>query len=310
MGIAKETVFGTPVTATVFCPVGDIKIDPDPGLFFPELMMGTLEKNVFPLYGEYKFNGNAGFPLFPTNGIELLVGAIGADVVTGTTPLYTHTISPANALPSFTIEKNVGGYQSEQYAGCKINKYELKLASGNQPVEVTVDFMGKTVATMTTPTAVTVVNESPFVFAEGTVTLLGSVDATVQSATITIENTVKETYTGGSHTPAYLTPVARHVHGQMTVVFTSLNDATYGYFQSIPVGGGTAEQGTVVLALAHPASGGSVTITLNKVQLSKYADDLKFGDVALVTLDFEASYDLSASKTLSAVVLNGHAAGY
>jgi len=160
MGIAKETVFGTPVTATVFCPVGDIKIDPDPGLFFPELMMGTLEKNVFPLYGEYKFNGNAGFPLFPTNGIELLVGAIGADVVTGTTPLYTHTISPANALPSFTIEKNVGGYQSEQYAGCKINKYELKLASGNQPVEVTVDFMGKTVATMTTPTAVTAEHSS------------------------------------------------------------------------------------------------------------------------------------------------------
>jgi hypothetical protein len=310
MGLAKETTFGTPVTATVFCPVGSIKVDPDPGLFYPELMMNTVERNVFPLYGEYKFNGSATFPLFPSNGIELLVGAIGTDVVSGTANPWTHTISPANTLPSFTVEKNVGGFQSEQYAGCRINKYELKAAVGNQAVEATVDFMGQNVATLTSPTAVTVVNESPFVFAEGTTTILGNVDATVQSVTLTIENTIKESYTGGSHTPTYLTPVARHVHGQVTLVFSSLNDATYGYFQKIPVGGGAATTGTVVLALAHAGSGGSVTITLQNVSLSKYADDLKFGDVALVTLDFEAAYNFGSSKTLGAVVLNSHSAQY
>src|SRR5271154_3501370 len=111
-GVGKETTFGTPVVPDSFLPFQDNTMDVDPGLFSPAVMTGTRDLQVYALYGQEKDAGAIGAPLFPTNGVELLVYAIGSDVVTGGSPgPYTHTILQTNTLPSVTVEKNLGNFQ-------------------------------------------------------------------------------------------------------------------------------------------------------------------------------------------------------
>lgn len=55
-------------------------LNTDPGLFFPELMIGTRSYEAFPLYGEQKNVGNVEASLFASNGIQFLVYSIGTDV--------------------------------------------------------------------------------------------------------------------------------------------------------------------------------------------------------------------------------------
>jgi len=381
-------------------------INPENGLFFPPVMMGQRDLNIFPVYGEYKFAGNVEGPLFPTNGIPMLVAAIGADGgranvtssgtgvgVTGTagggksgtlgaltagatgatytlsggsapaigdffqidsnasgkvsevrkltnvtgagpytltfdvainynhvaaTPAvsvvapYTHTVVQQNLLDSLTIEKQVGGFQSEQYAGCRVAKYTLKIAAGNTEADFTADVVAQSQAVLGSPTAVAVTNEAPFVFAEATVNLYGQAILQMSSINLDIENGLKETYTlSGQHNPQYITPVTRKITGQSILVFSSLNDATYGYFTRLfNQSAGTEVPGALSLAFAHPAGAGAggVTIALNKCALSKYADDIKMEDVVLATLDFEAYLNLAASpvQTIQATVIDGN----
>jgi hypothetical protein len=391
------------VLPTNFEPMKSCTLNPEVGLFFPPVMMGQRDLNIFPVYGEYKFAGAINGPLFPTNGIPILVASIGADGgragvtssgtgqgVTGvaggftgtigaisggaTTATYTvgtggapttnqfiqidanaagkvaecrklisvtgggpytitfdsalnyahgaataaiqvaapfsHSIVQQNLLDSLTIEKQVGAYQSEQYAGGRVNKFAVKVAAGNTEAEFTADVLAAAQAILTSPTAVSVVNEAPFVFAEATVTLYGTVRLEVHSVSMDIENGVKETYTlAGQHTPQFLSPITRKVVGQIGLVFSSLNDATYGYYsQMFNQAGGTATPGALSLSFLHPGSGGNgVTLSLNRAALSKYADDLKMTDVVLATLDYEAYLDLTTSpvNTLGATIIDG-----
>jgi hypothetical protein len=308
-GFAKEVTFGTPVAATTFLPMSGNTMESDPGWFAPELMMGVRDRNVFNMYGEAKFAGTVDGPLFPSNAVELLVAAIGTDAVTGTAAPYTHTISQANTLASITVEKNLGGYQSLQFAGCRVNKLSIKAPTANEPVTLSADIMGQSAAILTSPTAVSVTNEIPFVFAEAVLTLDSHARADVTNVQIDIENGIKETYTySGNHGPSFLTPVSLHVTGTIDVVWSSLNDSTYGDYTTMENG----TLGALSLALTHPGGGGySATLSMPQVVLSKYKNDVKFSDVVMSSLTFEASRPLSGSTySIQAVVLNGVSAAY
>ena len=269
--------------------------------------MGVRESQVFPLLGQTKYVGSVTHPLFPSMGIDFLVGALGADVKTGTGVPYTHTISPTNTLPSYTLEKNIGNYESLQFAGCRVNKWGLKTQATDSEAEVTVDWIAKTAAVFTSPTAVTVVNESPFVFAEGVVSLFGGAIGTATNIDINVENVLKDTYTiAASHDLTFLTPTERHVSGTLDVVFESLDDTTVGYEKKLMAG----TQGALSLTLTHPTNSYSVQLYLDSVQFSKYADDIKLGDVVISSLSFEANYSLTTSETIKAIVMNGISTGY
>src|SRR5579859_108109 len=277
-GVAKETTFGTPVAASVFVPMTGNNLELDPGLFSPKVMFGQRDVNTFPLYGQYKNAGSLNFPLFPTQGINLLAGAIGADAaagngVTGTgsaspntlngatiagattvtltsatgytanafiqvdvnasgptttaevrkivsvstntltldtaltyahangaatkvvTAPFTHTITQATTLPSFTVEKNLGNFESLQFAGARINKFDMQVQNGNSEVACAVDLMAKSSAVLATPTAITVVNELPYVFAECTTSFNSQTISQTTNAEVTIENGLKDTFT-------------------------------------------------------------------------------------------------------------------
>lgn len=218
---------------------------------------------------------------------------------------FFHNVVEANSLPSFTIEKNLGSYQSEQYAGCRMNKIDLKLPATNNEATMTADVIGQSVAILDSPTAVVVDQAPPFVFAEGSISLFGQSLITVTSAELSLENTVKDTYTvQNQHTAQYVTPTSRKVTGKLTLVFTSLDDSTYGYFNKSMPSLGTPTQGAISLSLTHPGTSGSLAITLPQCNIQKYADDIKVGDVIMTNLDFTASYQFSSASSMSSILGN------
>jgi len=223
-GVAKETIFGTPVAATTTIPTASNTMVSDPGLFYPDLMQAIRDKQVYPLQGEEKDAGAITAPLFPSNGMTMLVGSVGADVVTGAGP-YTHTVTPGTTLPSFTVEKNIGNFQSLQFAGSRVSKLQIKGAMGNKEAEMTADIVSQSVSILTTPSAIVVANESPFVAAEFALSYGGYSIGQATNFQLDIENGLKETYTfNGTHQLQFLTPASLKVSGSFDVVFDVLNN--------------------------------------------------------------------------------------
>lgn len=216
---------------------------------------------------------------------------------------YTHVISQQNSLPTLTVEKNIGGYQSQQFAGCMVNKWELKAPVGNTAPEVSVDLMGQSVAVMDTPTGITVTPELPYVFAEANLTMYGTARGDASNITATVENMVKDTYTyANMHGPSFLTPVQVHGSGSVDVVWSSLDNATYGDFARMQNG----TLGALQFALVHPAGAGSLALYYPQVALTKLALPLKVDDVVTDTLSWEASRPLTGPSqwTVQATVVN------
>jgi hypothetical protein len=242
-----------------------------------------------------------------TNTLTLdvaLVYAHGSGVqVTIVSAPYTHVISQQNSLPTLTVEKNIGGFQSQQFAGCMVNKWELKAPVGNTAPEIAVDMMAQSVAVLDTPTGISVTPELPFVFAEANLTMYGTARADAANITATIENIVKDTYTyANMHGPAFLTPVQVHGSGSVDVVWSSLDNATYGDYLKMQNG----TLGALQFALAHPAAAGSVALYYPQVALSKQTIPLKVDDVVMDTLTWEASRPLTGPSqyTVQATVVN------
>jgi hypothetical protein len=308
-GLAVESSFGVPISATTFLPMTSNGMEYDSGWFSPTLMMGDRDKQVFNLQGEAKNIGAIEGPLFPSNAIPLLVAAIGTDVVSGAGP-YTHTISQANTLASLTVEKNLGNYQSLQFAGCRVGKFSVKAPVGDEPVMLSADMSGQSVAILTSPTAISVTNELPWVFSEASLTLDTHARADVTNVELEIDNGLKETWTySGNHGPSFITPVSLHVSGKIDVVWSSLNDSTYGDFTTYE----NLTAGALALAFTHPGgSGYSAAFSCPQVVLSKYGNDVKFEDVIMSSYTFEASRPLTGGSqyTIQAVVTNGVSTAY
>lgn len=244
-----------------------------------------------------------------TLDVALVYGHANSAQVTIVAAPFTHNFQQQNTLPSLTIEKNIGGYQSLQFAGCRSNKWELKAPVGNTAPEMTIDLMGQSVLVLDTPTGITIANEAPYVFAEANLTLASNARADASNITATIENMVKETYTySNQHGPSFLTPVQVHGSGSVDVVFSSLDNATYGDFTRMQNG----TLGALQFTLAHAASAGSITLNYPQVALSKYANPLKVDDIVLSNLTWEASRPLSGPTqyTVNAVAVNSTYVAY
>jgi hypothetical protein len=303
-GQAIEATFGTPVAATNFVPALGNTLTQDPGWFTPSIMQAVRDAQIYNLYGEQKNAGNVNAPLFPSNGIHYLVAAIGTDTVSGTGAPYTHTIAEANVLPSLTVEKNIGNFESLQFAGTRVSKYSIKATASNSPAEFTADLIAQSVAILTVPTTVVTVDEEPFVFAEFTLTSGANVLQQATNFQLDIDNVMKETYTfNQSSELQFLTPTALKVSGSFDVVFDDLTAGANNFFTQAKNG----TQASLTFKLAHP-SGYSIELSMPLVTLSKTNQDTKPESVVMETIDFEAMF--SSGSTISAVVTNGIATAY
>ena len=98
---------------------------------------------VAPGLGQIDVSGNIEIPLDVRNiGIWLTI-MFGVPVTTGTTAPYTHTWKVHDDMPSVTIEKGFGDLSKyAAYPGCKISKFALSAAVGNNELTANVDIMG------------------------------------------------------------------------------------------------------------------------------------------------------------------------
>lgn len=224
----------------------------------------------------------------------------GSNVIIVSAP-YTHQIQQANLLSAFTVEKNLGGFESLQFAGSRVGKLSVTATATDAEATVAIDMVAKSVAVLATPTAISITNETPFVFAEATVSLFGNTVLQASTFSIDIDNGLKSTYTmNATHNLNFLTPVTRHVSGKIDVVFTSLDDAAWGYFNLMTAG----TTGALTLALVHPTTGGSVMFYMPKVLLKMVPDSVKFEDVIMTSLEYEVFLNLATLQTISATVVD------
>ena len=235
----------------------------------------------------------------------LVYAHLSAAAVKGVVAPYTHTIVQQNQLPSMTIEKNVGGSnrQSLQYAGCRVNKLDVKAPVGNEPVAVTADIMAQSVTVLDTPSTPTVANENPFVFAEASLSFFGTSRYEAANLVVNIDNMMKETYTySGQHGPSFVTSNGLHVSGTLDMVWSSFDDATYGDFNRLV----NQSTGVLTITLTHPASAGTITITCPQIVLAKATIDPKAEDVVVSAMTWEASRPLTgvSQYTVQATVVN------
>jgi hypothetical protein len=307
-GIGKETTFGTAVTPDSFIPFTGNTMNSDPGFFMPDTMVGTRDVGVFPVYGQEKDVGAIDGPLFPTNGIELLVYAIGTDSeVSGSGGLFTHTVTQAVNLASMTIEKNIGSTQSLQFAGARVGKYSIKAAATDTTADFTCDLTAQSYAILDSPSAISIVNEEPFVFAEYVLVWNGQTLRQSSNFTLDIDNGIKATYTmNGFHEAQFVTPTILRVAGTFDVVWDSLDDATYGYFSQMQ----SQVDAALSLQLYHPSSGGAITLTMPHVRLTRDVIDPKVAEVVMETISWTAHRYIGVPSTIGAQILNTRSAPY
>lgn len=231
----------------------------------------------------------------------LVYGHANAAAVSKVVAPFTHSITQANSLPSLTVEKNLGNFESLQFSGSRVNKLSVSCQATNTEASLTADMIAKHAAVLATPTAITMVNEDPFVFAEAQLQLFGTPVNQAISVSLDVENGVKDIFTmNSSHDAQFLTPASLHVSAKTDVVFTSLDDATWGYWSQMLNG----TTGALQFSLTHPTNGGSWTFNLPNVQIKSHTENQPFDDIIKSTLSLEAAYDFTTSKTISATLVS------
>lgn len=220
---------------------------------------------------------------------------------------FWHALAYSNTLPSYTIEKNVGGHQSVQYRGCRVNKLSLKSTSANEPATFVADVVAQQHTILGTPTAVTDDTSIPWVAAEAALSTPNSggtntANISIEEFTLDIENGLKSSFTlNQSHFLAYLTAASFKVAGTFKAVWTSFNDTDWGYFTNALA----ATTGSLSFTLTHAGGGAEVlTITVPSVNLTKYKDDVKTKDIVISNLTFETSLKISTGARITATLVN------
>lgn len=231
--------------------------------------------------------------------------ASGVAVSVVTAP-FTHSIQQAVALSSYTVEKCLGGPeslggQSILFAGSRVNKLSINVTATDAEAALSADMVAQSAAVLDSPTNVVIVNEMPYVFAEGTLSLFGETVAQANGFTMDIDNHLISTYTfNQSHNLQFLTPGMIEVSGKIDLVWQSFDDVTWGYWTKALAGG----HGVLTFTLAHPDSGGSVSFSCPNVYIKTDSEDPKPEDIVMESLNYLAFLDLSTDATISASIVD------
>lgn len=144
--MGKETTWGTSVT-----PADDLQLLDATGSIDEEqsveLQHGTNSRlPVCSTYGNYTVGGSLAGKL---QGGRLIAYALGTDTGSVSAGLYTHTMTPAETLPSFTLDKaHRLTDKAQRVAGCKISDFSINLDVGGQ-LTSTFNFLGASTAQVT-----------------------------------------------------------------------------------------------------------------------------------------------------------------
>jgi len=221
LGIAKETVYGTPVTPTKFIDIVKESLGADQEILLDETVRGRdyYKQSAGPV----KIGGGFDFFVAPENGIgQLLYYCLGAvsSAQQGGTTAYLHTITPADDPPSFTVEKGLDAITGLQYPGCKIASLTLKTAK-KAKLSASVDVLGKTekVVSLSTPSWS---NLPDLTFTQGTYKINTVACGDIVGIEAKILNALQgDEYRPGARVISKLPVGARKVEGKLDIEFVN-----------------------------------------------------------------------------------------
>jgi hypothetical protein len=213
------------------------------------------------------------------------------------TGIFTHVLMGdqpnAGSYRTLTVEKNLGGLTSLQFAGAVVSKAALTLTS-KAAAKVSYDLMalGEAQFAGSTPSFGT---SPPLSLPNFAASLFGSSDTSVASFDLAIDQMAKEYWTfNGGNLPALIVPVERQVTGKFTNIVQGM-----AYYNAMAAG----TTGAIVATLTQGNS--SIVFTMPKGVLTKIGVPLKVGDVLIFDAAFQATYDDVTGHSIQVQVTNG-----
>jgi hypothetical protein len=127
VGFGVQSVKGTAVAATRFAKLRSGGLGGDRSLLVPDPEIGGHRDIPEAYLGPVSFGGDLEFYPRPQMTALLMRAALGAVSTTGTAPVHTHVITPADTVPWLTVEERIGnGFASLRYTDCKVNSIRLE----------------------------------------------------------------------------------------------------------------------------------------------------------------------------------------
>ena len=299
VGVGEETTYGTAVAAAKYIKDADsesfeLKIPPS----YKDSL--SYAAHAYYIKGLKQVTGGFSFPVASENGIgQLLKWILGTDTASGTGP-YTHTITEANLVKSFT--SRIGRDDTEYvYSGCIIESLKLVAEKGKELLATaTVIAKDEATASIGTPSFTTT---RYLTWLDGTVGI-GGTDKTseIMAASIEIKNTYEtdKAYALGSQTlVAQPALKSRIVTG--TIDFREGDDDVRSAFQA-------STSNSITLTFTGDGTD-KLTITIPAAVYDSYKASVKGRDQTTVSVPFTTVYSTSDSEQIRAVLVNSEA-GY
>jgi hypothetical protein len=155
-----------------------------------------------------------------------LQATLGADAVTGTTPNFTHALTPSNTIPYLTSWRNVSDTLWEQFLDCKVSSLTIAGAAGGA-LTATPTLLGRSSTRLTTDPSISpaiVLDNAPvYTYNDMTVTLSGGVTALVSQFSMTLDNQVSSQHTNAV-APIDVVEGLRRCTLSFTMILQNLNE--------------------------------------------------------------------------------------
>jgi hypothetical protein len=253
-------------------------------------------------------SGVEGSPEFYVRDASLglwLLGALGADAVTGSTN-FTHTITPANTLPYMTMWRNVANTLYEQYRDCKISTLVIG-ASAGQPLTATATVQGLQASRLASDPsaspAIPLASQYVYNYNDATVTLGGGATALVSSFELTIENNVTRQQTD-DFTPYDVVEGTREIDLTFDLIFEDLTEYNKFHYGGVS---GTSISASIYTTTADfqfdNGANNQVKFSLPSIAYQELPVDPDPGG-APITTSIRAVAQRGASPVITAVVKN------
>lgn len=309
LGIAKESVFGTPVPATAYVPVSpptpkhNVTLLDDKGL--RGSMVDVYNQVAGPVHTEFDYAGD----VFPDTIGWMLTAVLGDLTTTGASAPFSHAVSTLNNAdgqpPSYTLT-DYYAVATRQYPGAKFSEVGFKFAADNM-----LTYTAKAVALPSVTTTVPTPSFTaipPVAGWSGAVSIGGSVQPNVLDGEVTIKRAVNVVNTvDGTQAPWQLWTGPVSVDGKLTLVMEDDTQLT-NYL--------TTAQPALDINFASGAGAAAVQVQLHMTNVIYSAAEISRGkDFVELSVSFSArptTADAGASlgySPIKATVKNAVAAG-
>jgi hypothetical protein len=207
---------------------------------------------------------------------------------------FTHTATPGATINSLTVEKNLGGLTSLQYAGAIINKASFKLTDKNE-AEATYDVMASNDAQISPTATIFTANNTPYSLTNYSVSAFGSPDVSIDTMDLELDNMGKEHWTFASQrTPSLVRTGGFKATGKWTQILQNMTN--YGNAMA-----GT--NGALTVTLSQGANA-KIIFTLPQIIITKISQPVKVEDVIMQDVSFSALRNPTAGYSLQLQVVN------